>query len=87
MLIITKETLPNFILLSVWLLVVKSSSIPGCLGILGCYSYQPKSLLFGGVDEEILGCIRDRVGANIIGTLSKSVGLPKLQAEISGYRR
>jgi hypothetical protein len=24
--------------------------------------YQPRSILFGGVDEEILGCIRDRVG-------------------------
>jgi hypothetical protein len=30
-------------------------------------------MLFGGVDEEILGCIRDRAGAKIIGTLSKSV--------------
>jgi hypothetical protein len=38
MLIITKETLPNFILLSVQLLVVKSSSILECLGILGCYT-------------------------------------------------
>jgi hypothetical protein len=38
MLIITKETLPNFILLSVRLLVVKSGSILGCLGIVGCYS-------------------------------------------------
>jgi hypothetical protein len=37
MLIITKEALPNFILLSVWLLVVKSSSISGCLWIQGCY--------------------------------------------------
>jgi hypothetical protein len=37
MLIITKETLPNFILLSVRLLVVKSSSISGCLWISGCY--------------------------------------------------
>jgi hypothetical protein len=49
--------------------------------------YQPGSLLFGGVDEEILGCIRDRAGAKIIGTLSKSVGFPKLEADISGYRR
>jgi hypothetical protein len=38
-------------------------------------------MLFGGVDEEIMECIRDRVGAKIIGTLSKSVGV------ISGYRR
>jgi hypothetical protein len=36
--------------------------------------YQPESILLGGVDEEILGCIRDRVGAKIISTLSKSVG-------------
>jgi hypothetical protein len=49
--------------------------------------YQPRSMLFGGVDEEILGCIRDRVGAKIIGTLSKSVGFPKLESNISGYRR
>jgi hypothetical protein len=40
--------------------------------------YQPGSILFGGVDEEILGCIRDRAGAKIIGTLSKSVGFQKL---------
>jgi hypothetical protein len=25
--------------------------------------YQPGSMLFGGVDEEILGCIHDRAGA------------------------
>jgi hypothetical protein len=49
--------------------------------------YQPRSLLFGEVDEEILGCIRDRAGAKIIGTLSKSVGFPKLEADISSYRR
>jgi hypothetical protein len=44
-------------------------------------------LLFGGIDEEALGCIRDRVGAKIIGTLSKSVGFPKLESDISGYQR
>jgi hypothetical protein len=49
--------------------------------------YQPGSMLFGGVDEEILGCIRDRVGAKIVGTLSKSVGFPKLESDISCYRR
>jgi hypothetical protein len=48
--------------------------------------YQPGSLLFGGVDEEILECILDRGGAKIIGTLSKSVGFPKLESDISGYR-
>jgi hypothetical protein len=49
--------------------------------------YQPGALLFGGVDEEALGCIRDRTGAKIISTLSKSVGFPKLEADISSYRR
>jgi hypothetical protein len=42
---------------------------------------------FGGIDEGALGCIRDRAEAKIIGTLSKSVGFPKLEADISGYRR
>ena len=27
--------------------------------------YQPDSILFGGVDEEILGCIPDRPGAKL----------------------
>jgi hypothetical protein len=49
--------------------------------------YQPGSMLFGEVDEEILGCIRDRAGAKIVGTLSKSVGFPKLETDISCYRR
>jgi hypothetical protein len=49
--------------------------------------YQPGSILFGGVDEEILGCIRDQSGAKIVGTLSKSVGFPKLETDISCYRR
>jgi hypothetical protein len=44
-------------------------------------------MLFGGIDEGALECIRDRAGAKIIGTLSKSVGFPKLEADISGYRR
>jgi hypothetical protein len=48
--------------------------------------YQPRSILFGGVDEEILGCICDRVEAKIISTLSKSVGFPKLETDISCYR-
>jgi hypothetical protein len=48
--------------------------------------YQPGSMLLGGADEEILGCIRDRAGAKIVGTLSKSVGFPKLESDISCYR-
>ena len=47
--------------------------------------YQPGSMLFDGVDEEVVGCIRDRSGAKIIGTLSKSIGFPKLEKDISCY--
>jgi hypothetical protein len=49
--------------------------------------YKPGALLFGGIDDESLGCLRDRTGAKIISTLSKSIGFPKLEAEISRYRR
>jgi hypothetical protein len=49
--------------------------------------YQPGAMLFGGIDEGALGCIRDSTRAKIIGTLSKSVVFPKLEADISGYRR
>jgi hypothetical protein len=48
--------------------------------------YQPGAMLFGGINEKALGCIRDRTGAKIISTLSKSVGFPKLEADISRYR-
>jgi hypothetical protein len=49
--------------------------------------YQPGALLFGGVDDEKLGCVRDQTGAKVIGTLSKSIGFPKLETYISRYRR
>jgi hypothetical protein len=51
------------------------------------YGYQPGAMLFGGIDEWALGCIRDHIEAKIVGTLSKSVGFPKLEADISSYRR
>jgi hypothetical protein len=49
--------------------------------------YPPGAMLFGGINEEALGCVRDRIGAKVIGTLSKSVGFAKLEADISSYRR
>jgi hypothetical protein len=49
--------------------------------------YQPGALLFGGVAEERLECLRDRIGAKVVSTLSKSVGFPKLEADLSRYRR
>jgi hypothetical protein len=49
------------------------------------YGYQPGALLFGGIDEESLGCLRDRTGAKVISTLSKSIGFPKLEDDISRY--
>jgi hypothetical protein len=47
--------------------------------------YQPGAMLFGGIDEEALGCVHDCIGAKVIDTLSKSVGFPKLEADISRY--
>jgi hypothetical protein len=49
--------------------------------------YEPGALLFGGVDDESLGYLGDRTGAKVIGTLSKSIGFPKLETDISRYRR
>jgi hypothetical protein len=49
--------------------------------------YQPGALLFNGVDEESLGCLRDRTRAKVVSTLSKSVGFPKLDTDLSRYRR
>jgi hypothetical protein len=40
-------------------------------------------MFFGGIEEEALGCVHDHTGAKIIGTLSKSVGFLKLEADIS----
>jgi hypothetical protein len=48
--------------------------------------YQPGALLFGGIDDESLGSLRDRTGAKVVGTLSKSIGFPKLETDISRYR-
>jgi hypothetical protein len=49
--------------------------------------YQPGAMLFGGIKEEALECVHDRTGSKVIGTLSKSVGFPNLEADISSYRR
>jgi hypothetical protein len=49
--------------------------------------YKLGALLFGGTDDESLGCLRDRTRAKVISTLSKSIGFPKLEADISRYRR
>jgi hypothetical protein len=49
--------------------------------------YKPGALLFGGVAEESLGCLLDRIGAKVVSTLSKSVGFPELEADLSRYRR
>jgi hypothetical protein len=39
------------------------------------------------VDEEILGCIRDRARVKIVSTLLKIIRFLKLEKDISGYRR
>jgi hypothetical protein len=48
--------------------------------------YKPGALFFGGIDDESLGCLRDQTGAKVISTLSKSIGFPKLEVDISRYR-
>ena len=65
MLIITKDTLPNFILLSVRLLVVKSSSISGCyrkrrLGLASTSKRYAGGGPWGGGHERVGGCGRGR---------------------------
>jgi hypothetical protein len=49
--------------------------------------YKPGSVLFGGVDKQILGCISDRVEAKIVNTLSKIIEFSKLERDLSNYRR
>jgi hypothetical protein len=49
--------------------------------------YRPGALLFGGVNEESLGCLRGHTGAKVVGTFSKSVGFPKVEADLSRYWR
>jgi hypothetical protein len=49
--------------------------------------YRPGALLFGGIDDERLGCVQDQTGVKVISTLSKSIGFPKLETDISRYRR
>jgi hypothetical protein len=49
--------------------------------------YKPGALLFGGIDDESLGCLRNQTGAKVISTLSKSLGFLKLEADINRYRR
>jgi hypothetical protein len=49
--------------------------------------YKPGALLFGGVNEEKLKCLRDRTEAKVVRTFSKSVGLPKIEVDLCRYRR
>lgn len=49
--------------------------------------YQPGSVLFDDVDEEILGCIPDHATAKIVNTLTRSIGFPKLERDLSNYRK
>jgi hypothetical protein len=53
--------------------------------VISC-GYRPGAFLFGGIDDEKLGCIRDQTGVKVIGTLSKSIGFLKLETDISHYR-
>jgi hypothetical protein len=49
--------------------------------------YKPESMLFGGVNEGKLRCLRNRTEAKVVRTFSKSVGLPKIEADLCRYQR
>jgi hypothetical protein len=54
--------------------------------VISC-GYKPGATLFGGVNEGKLRCLRNRAEAKVVRTLSKSVGLPKLEADLCRYQR
>jgi hypothetical protein len=49
--------------------------------------YKSGAMLFGGVNEGKLRCLRNRTEAKIVRTLSKSIGLLKLEADLCRYQR
>jgi hypothetical protein len=49
--------------------------------------YKPGATLFGGVNKGKLRCLRNRTEAKVVRTLSKSVGLPKLEVDLCRYQR
>jgi hypothetical protein len=49
--------------------------------------YKPGATLFGGVNEGKLRCLRNRSEAKIVRTLSKNIGVPKLEADLCRYQR
>jgi hypothetical protein len=49
--------------------------------------YKPGSLLFGGVNEGKLRCLWNRTEAKVVRTFSKSIGLPKIEADLCRYQR
>jgi hypothetical protein len=49
--------------------------------------YKPGALLFGGVNEGKLRCLRNRTEPKVVRTFSKNVGLPKIEADLCRYRR
>jgi hypothetical protein len=44
-------------------------------------------MLFGGVNERKLRCLRNRTEAKVVRTFSKSVGLSKIEADLCRYQR
>jgi hypothetical protein len=54
--------------------------------VISC-GYKPGSLLFGGVNEGKLRCFRNRTEAKVVSTFSKSVGLPKIEADLCRCQR
>lgn len=49
--------------------------------------YKAEAVIFGRVDEDVLECVPSPEGARITNTLTKSIGFPKLEHELSGLRK
>jgi hypothetical protein len=54
--------------------------------VISC-GYKSGAMLFGGVNEGKLRCLRNRTEAKIVRTLSKSIGLSKVEADLCRYQR
>jgi hypothetical protein len=49
--------------------------------------YKSGAMLFGRVNEGKLRCLQNRTEAKIVRTLSKSIGLPKIETDLCRYQR
>lgn len=49
--------------------------------------YSAEAVILGGVNKDVLDCVPDRDGARVVNTLTRIIGFPKLEHELSGLRK